>query len=79
MRVLCVALLSKGTQNEQTLELGRKFLSDNRLLILAVLKKSAGIATAVEGSAQSVDDLAESFMLLISITDFMDVSDTGSK
>jgi nuclear pore complex protein Nup205 len=75
MRVICAAVLSRGYQNQQTLEQGRKFLSENRLSILAVLKKSAGLGNASGTSQQSFDDLSSSFMLLMSMTGFLDVSD----
>ena len=74
MRVICAALLSRGTHNEQSLEQGRKFLSDNRLSILAVLKKSAGLGTGQKVSEESINELAECFMILINITGFLDVS-----
>jgi nuclear pore complex protein Nup205 len=75
MRVICAAVLSRGSQNQQTLEQGRRFLSENRLSILAVLKKSAGLGNTSGISEQSIDELADSFMLLISVTGFLDVSD----
>lgn len=74
MRIICAALLSRGTQNEQTLEQGRRFLAENRLSILAILKKSAGLGDSSRASDESVDSLAESFMLLITISRFLDVS-----
>lgn len=74
MRVICAAVLSRGSQNQQTLEQGRRFLSENRLSILAVLKKSAGLGNASGTSQQSIDDLSSSFMLLMTMTGFLDVS-----
>lgn len=74
VRILCAVIISRGSQNQQTIEQGHKFLSENRLSILSVLKKSAGLGSPVGASAQSIDELAESYMLLISITDFVDVS-----
>jgi nuclear pore complex protein Nup205 len=74
MRVICAAVLSRGSQNEQTLEQGRKFLTENRLSIMAVLKKSAGLVGQTDTSKDSVEELAESFMLLMSITGFLEVS-----
>jgi nuclear pore complex protein Nup205 len=72
MRVICAAVLSRGSQNQQTLEQGRKFLSENRLSILAVLKKSAGLGNTSGISQQSIDDLGDSFMLLMSVTGFLE-------
>jgi hypothetical protein len=73
MRVICAALLSRGAQNEQSLEQGRRFITENRLSILAVLKKSAGLVAGVVVSEQ-IEDLAESFMLLLTFTGFLEVS-----
>jgi nuclear pore complex protein Nup205 len=73
LRIICAAILSRGPQNQQTLEQGRRFLSDNRLAVLAVLKKSAGLGSSVNVSEESIDEVSESFLLLISITGFLDV------
>jgi len=78
MRVICAVVLSRGSQNQQTLDQGRKFLTENRLSILAVLKKSAGIGTGA-GISESVDELAESYMLLMSVSGFLDSEDTIQK
>jgi len=72
MRVICGALLSRGAQNEQCLEQGRRFLSENRLSIMAVLKKSAGLVPGVVVS-EAIEDLADSFMLLVTFTGFVEV------
>jgi nuclear pore complex protein Nup205 len=74
MRVVCASVLSRGSQNQQTLEQGRRFISENRLSILAVLKKSAGLGNISGISQQRIDDLADSFTLLMSVTGFLDVS-----
>jgi nuclear pore complex protein Nup205 len=73
MRVLCASVLSRGPQNQQTLEQGRRFLGENRLSILAVLKKSAGLGNSMGATEQSLDELADSFMLLISVSGFLEV------
>lgn len=74
MRIICATVLSRGSQNQQTIEQGRRFLSENRLSILAVLKKSAGLGDTHKVPDQSIQDLADAFMLLISVTGFLDVS-----
>ncbi len=76
MRVINAAVVSRGEQNEQTLTLGRRFLAENRLSILTVFKRSMNIG--VNGAISSdelVDDLAESYILLITLTGFINVSD----
>lgn len=66
--------MSRGAQNQHTLEQGRKFLSENRLSILAVLKKSAGLGGNNQKPDESVEDLAEMYMLLMSVTGFVEVN-----
>ncbi|KAI9649425.1 hypothetical protein NHQ30_002001 [Ciborinia camelliae] len=72
MRVICCALVSRGLQNEQSLDQGRRFLVDNRAAILAVLKRSAGLGIENNVIEQSVVDISDSFMLLMTITRFVD-------
>lgn len=79
MRVICATVLSRGSQNEQTLEMGRTFLTENKLSILAVLKKSAGIGIRGDSTGQSLEDLADSYMLLMSLTGFLDLEETTPK
>ncbi|KAE8442005.1 hypothetical protein EG329_003941 [Mollisiaceae sp. DMI_Dod_QoI] len=79
MRIICAAVMSRGSQNQQTLEQGRKFLSENRLSILAVLKKSAGLGGANNKPDQSIQDLADIFMLLMSVTGFVEFEDQSNQ
>jgi nuclear pore complex protein Nup205 len=75
MRIICATVLSRGTQHQQTLEQGRRFLTENRLSILSVLKKSAGLGAGVDMSQQeNIEELADSFMLLMSVSGFLEVS-----
>ena len=74
MRVICAIILSRGSQNAQTLEIGRRFLTENKLSIMAVLKKSAGIGADLDVVGKSIDELADSYMVLMSITNFIEVS-----
>lgn len=74
MRIICATVLSRGSQNQQTLDQGRRFLADNRLTILAILKKSAGLGLNSKPD-ESIQDLADIFMLLMSMTGFVEVSD----
>jgi nuclear pore complex protein Nup205 len=75
IRIINTAILSRGEQNEQTLAQGRKFLAENRLSVLTVFKRSANIGTLDHAvSDEIVDALAESYMLLITLTGFINVS-----
>jgi len=72
--VICAVVLSRGPQNEQTLEQARRFLAENRLSVLAVLKKSAGLGVSTHSSMESTGELADCYTLLMSVTGFIDVS-----
>jgi nuclear pore complex protein Nup205 len=74
MRVICAAVVSRGLQNQQVLDQGRIFLQENRPSIVAVLKKSAGIGAEAGISGKQIGDLADSYILLMSITGYIDVS-----
>jgi nuclear pore complex protein Nup205 len=74
MRLICATVLSRGSQNHHTLDQGRRFLAENRLSIMAVLKKSAGLGG---GGGENVDELAESYILLMTLTGFLEAEDDG--
>ena len=75
MRVINAAVVSRGEQNEQTLTLGRRFLAENRLSLLTVFKRSVNIGVNRDVSSDGlVDELAEAYMLLITLTSFINVS-----
>lgn len=77
-RIIGAAVLARGSQSTTTQGPARRFLTDHRMLIVHVLKKSAGIGqSAVKASAkleENVEDLAEAFMVLITTTGFLEVS-----
>lgn len=75
MRVINCCVVSRGPQNEQTLAQAKKFVSENRLWMLSVFKRSARIGAAVDnGLDEVVDELSDAYMLLISMSGFLDVS-----
>lgn len=75
MRVINCCVVSRGPQNEQTLAQAKKFVSENRLWMLSVFKRSARIGAAVDnGLDEVVDELSDAYMLLISTSGFLDVS-----
>jgi nuclear pore complex protein Nup205 len=75
MRVINCCVVSRGPQNEQTLAQGKKFVSENRLWMLSVFKRSARIGVAMDnGLDEVVDELSDAYMLLISMSGFLDVS-----
>lgn len=87
IRVLAAVLVSRGPQNQQTIDQTKQFLAENRTLVVSVFKRQAGIgvgAASVSKSAQDdddddmstvVDELVELFVLLMTRTEFIDVSD----
>lgn len=73
-RIIGAAIVSRGSHNVLQ---GRKFLTEHRMLVMHVLKRSAGIGTA-GGKADAllserVTELAEAFMVLITATEFLEV------
>lgn len=75
MRVINASVLSRGQQNTQVMTQGRKFLSENRLTVTAVLKRSAKLGNVDSHiSDDLVEELADAYVLLISLTKFLDVS-----
>lgn len=73
-RVICSVVLSRGLQNKQTLDQAKSFLMENRALVVAIFKRQAGVgAVTFEGMGVNMDGIAELFVLLITITGFLDV------
>jgi nuclear pore complex protein Nup205 len=74
MRVLNATVFSRGFENEQTIKQGRKFLADNRTSILTVFKRSARVGLVDQAlSDESVEELAEAYMLLMTTVKFLEV------
>ncbi|KAI0382872.1 nucleoporin Nup186/Nup192/Nup205 [Hypomontagnella monticulosa] len=72
-RIIGAAIVSRGSHNVLQ---GRRFLTEHRMLVMHVLKRSAGIGA---GSARTdallserVNDLAEAFMVVITATGFLE-------
>ncbi|GAW24327.1 hypothetical protein ANO14919_139110 [Xylariales sp. No.14919] len=72
-RIIGVAIVSLGSHNIMQ---GRRFLGDHRMLVMHVLKRSAGIGTGVGKMdamlAERIGDLAEAFMVMITATGFLE-------
>ncbi|KAI1355644.1 nucleoporin Nup186/Nup192/Nup205 [Xylaria sp. FL0043] len=72
-RIIGVAVVSRGSHN---ILQGRRFLADHRMLVMHVLKRSAGIGAGVGKMdpqlAERISDLAEAFMVMITATDFLE-------
>lgn len=74
VRVVTCCMLSKGPQNEQVLKLGRRFLEENRNLVVNVFKRNASIGgPKPEEAGGDLKELADTFVLLISLTGYIEV------
>jgi len=74
LRVINACVVSRGAQNEQTLAEGRKFVLESRSSMMTVMKKHAGIGAVDKSLELDIGDLAEAYMLLMSMTDFLKVN-----
>ena len=73
-RIITSVVLSRGSQNEQTLDQARSFLVENRPLVVAMFKRQAKVgAVTFESLGVGVEELVELFVLLITVTGFLDV------
>lgn len=74
IRIINACVVSRGAQNEHTLAEGRKFIVENRTSMMTVMKKHAGIGAVDKALELDIGDLAEAYMVLMSVTDFLKVS-----
>ena len=73
-RVVTAVVVSRGLQNEQTVESAKVFLTENRPLVVSVFKRQAKIGgVSFDDAGIDIEDLVELFMLLITMTGFLDV------
>lgn len=74
-RVITSVVLSRGPQNDQTIEDAKGFLMENRPLVVSMFKRQARIGgVSFDDAGVDIDELVELFVLLIAVTDFLDVS-----
>ena len=74
-RVVTAIVLSRGPQNEQTINSAREFLVENRPLVVSIFKRQARIGgVTFDDEGVDIEDLVELLVLLIAITNFLDVS-----
>ncbi|KAH0562716.1 hypothetical protein GP486_002621, partial [Trichoglossum hirsutum] len=74
LRVINSAVLSKGPQNQHTIDQARRFLAENRHQIVAIFKRHAKIGGVHTDESGDLEDIVESLTLLISMTKFLEVS-----
>ena len=74
VRVITSVVISRGPQNEQTIESAKAFLTENRPLVVSMFKRQARIGgVSFDTAGVDIEDLVELFMLLITMTGFLDV------
>ncbi len=74
-RVITAIVLSRGPQNEQTIDSAREFLVENRPLVVSMFKRQARIGgVTFDNEGVDIEDLVELLVLLIAMTKFLDVS-----
>jgi nuclear pore complex protein Nup205 len=78
LRIIASIVISCGVQNAQALDQARGFLSEYRPLVVATLKRQANIGgfrdIASDDDLKVLDEVVDYFVLLISLTDFLEVS-----
>ncbi|SLM38825.1 Nucleoporin Nup186/Nup192/Nup205 [Lasallia pustulata] len=73
VRVITSVVLSRGPQNDQTIDQARIFLAENRAGIVAIFKRQAKIGGVLAGdTGRDLDELVEFYVLLITMTGFLD-------
>lgn len=73
-RVITCVVLSRGSQNEQSIESAKVFLTENRPLVVSMFKRKARIGgVSFDDAGVDIEELVELFMLLIWMTGFLDV------
>ena len=73
-RVITSVVLSRGPQNELTIESAKVFLIENRPLVVSMFKRQARIGgVSFDDAGVDIEDLVELFMVLITMTGFLDV------
>lgn len=74
-RVITAVVLSRGPQNEQTIRSAKDFLVENRPLVVSMFKRQARIGgVSFDDAGVDIEELVELLVLLIAMTEFLDVS-----
>lgn len=73
LRVMNAIVISRGSQNDQTIAQVRQFLHEYRPAIVAVYKRSAKITSASEENEELLGALVDNFTILIGASGFLEV------
>ena len=77
LRIVVSITIACGPQNEQALEQVRRFLVEYRPLTVAIFKRRSNIGVLLKASEDDyrlLDEISEYFVLLISLSDFLEVT-----
>lgn len=75
IRVIAAVVMSRGQQNQQTMDQAKAFLAENRPIVVAIFKRQARIgAAAVDSTTIDVEELVELLVLVMTMTGFIEVS-----
>lgn len=76
LRIVTSVVMSRGLQNQQTIDQAKVFLIEYRPLMVATFKRQAILGSSAGGYGEdstSLTDLLDYFILLISLTNFLEV------
>lgn len=75
LRVVNSVVVVRGPQNEQCRQQARDFIADNRMSIVAVFKRAARKGGPGEqATGAELEELVDNLCLLMTATDFLEVS-----
>lgn len=74
LRVILAIVLSRGSQNEVTINQAKRFLIENRRCMVGFFKRKAKIGEfgGFEDEHKELDDIVEYYVLLITLTGFLE-------
>ncbi|KAI4289642.1 MAG: hypothetical protein L6R35_001084 [Caloplaca aegaea] len=76
IRVIAAVVMSRGQQNQQTMDQAKAFLAENRPIVVAIFKRQARIgAAAVDSTTIDVEELVELLVLVMTMTGFIEFED----
>ncbi len=74
IRVVTCVVLARGPHNKQTIDQARSFIYINRSSIVGIFKRQSKIGASLPAEAAAyVDELVELYVLLITMTEFLEV------
>ncbi|KAF2835397.1 nuclear pore complex subunit Nup192 [Patellaria atrata CBS 101060] len=78
LQVINSVVLSRGPQNDQTIQQATQFLNENRHTVVAIFKRHARVGGVNNENSGDLSDLVDNFTLLIAATDFLEFEETNT-